>query len=256
MARPAPRLFLDDVPPLTLGLSITLKGGQWHYISKVLRLGANGHVRVFDGANGEWLGLIVEAGTRQGTIAIDQRLRQQTAAAGPLLLFSPIRKDPLSFLVQKATELGVRALWPVTMARTQGPQQARASEGRLQTIAAEASEQSERLDVPTITPPRSLADALAAVSGGPIVFCDEANTTGEGAAQPIVPALQALQCGADDIAILIGPEGGFTPEEREQIVDTAGVVPISLGPRILRAETAAIAALSAVQFVCAPAEKV
>ncbi len=249
----SPRLYLDQ--PLREAISIELAEQASNYLARVLRMRNGEIVRLFNARDGEWASEVVAVGTRRVTVRTSGRLRAPAEAGGPrlTLLFSPVKKDATDLIAEKATELGAKTLIPVITARTQ----ARVLRvDRLKKIALEAAEQTERLDLPDIEDPIPLNSALAGLPlATALVFCDEAGDEagvpwgGEtGRAPPIATVLPALR--GLDAAILIGPEGGFTPAERAGLRSRPATYPVSLGPRILRAETAAIAAMTLWQALC------
>ncbi|MGY6627314.1 MAG: 16S rRNA (uracil(1498)-N(3))-methyltransferase [Oceanicaulis sp.] len=233
-----PRLFIDA--PLSGGASLTLERDQAHYLVSVMRRQPGDTVRVFNGRDGEWRAALVSAGKREARLELADRLREQAAPPPLTLYFAPVKKARTDFIVEKATELGARAIIPVLTRRTNAE---RVRTDRLSALAREAAEQTERLDVPVIGEPLRL-DALmdAWPQDQRLIFCDETGGA------PMLEALLAVREGGSGPeqhwAILIGPEGGFAPEERERLRALPGVVPVSLGPRILRADTAAAAALA------------
>ncbi|GGY41099.1 16S rRNA (uracil(1498)-N(3))-methyltransferase [Parvularcula lutaonensis] len=239
--RPAPRLYTEA--GLGRG-SFSFDQAQARYLGSVLRLGAGDTVRLFNGRDGEWVYEITEITKRSGEARPLEHRREQVEAEGPTLLFAPLKRGPTEILVQKATELGVGTLQPVITARTNRD---KLRTDRMETIAIEAAEQCERLTIPRVEEPVALDAALSAVDG--FVFCDEAGDNESepwGGDEGRAP-LAAKVFGSTDAsprAILIGPEGGFTPEERARLRADSRALPISLGPRILRAETAAIVALT------------
>lgn len=230
-----PRLHVAD--RLETGHELGVGGDRAHYLRNVLRLRDGAELQLFNAADGEFQATIALAGRHEVRITVGGRTRAPAAEPGPTLVFAPIRRNRLDWLVEKAVELGVVRLVPVltqhTVVRPEGT-------ARLEAIATEAAEQCERLTVPPIDPPRPFAAWLASRSTAtPLLFADE---RGAG-----VPVGQALHTGA--VAdLLVGPEGGFAPEERARLLETPGVVPVSLGPRILRAETAALYMLTAWQL--------
>ena len=226
------RLFVEAA--LSEGEKVELPKEQAHYLRNVLRKGEGDAVRVFNGESGEWRADISALSKRSAELTIKQQLREPQACPDITLCFAPIRKHRTAFIIEKATELGVRTLQPVITARTQFPK-FNVQKARLQAI--EAAEQTERLDIPAIMKTQKL-DALldAWDETRTIIFADEA-----GDALPVANALKTLK---DPAAILIGPEGGFTPQERELLRSQSFVKPVSLGPRILRADTAALSLLT------------
>jgi len=234
----APRLFVDA--ELAAGVEITCDAGQANYLLNVLRLKSGADVRVFNGRDGEWHAEILAARRGKCTLGAKERLREQTTAQDIDYLFAPLKKARLDYMVQKATELGVAALRPVMTAYTVPD---RVNLERMRANAIEAAEQCNMLNLPDIAEPRALADVLAEwPPERRLIFCDEAAPV----ASPI-DALSAIPPGP--LAVLIGPEGGFSPHERADLLAAAFTVPISLGPRVMRADTAAVAALAIVNAV-------
>jgi 16S rRNA (uracil1498-N3)-methyltransferase len=232
------RLYVDA--GLGDGARVVPDEAQAHYLLHVMRAKAGDTVRLFNGRDGEWLAQVADVSKRSCALVCRQGLAPQSHVPDIWLVFAPIKKTPADYVVQKATELGVRRLQPVFTRRTIVT---RVNLERMRANAIEAAEQSERLDVPEIGEPQSLNAVLASwPEGRAIIFCDEA-----GEAPPIASALTNLRSGA--AAILTGPEGGFDPEERQTIRARPNVVPVSLGGRILRADTAALAALAVWQAV-------
>lgn len=224
--RALPRLFVDQ--PLEGDTTLRLDGKPAHYLVAVLRLGEGSDVLLFDDRSGEWLAHIRSAGKKQVELLVAERTRERETLPPLTLAFAPVKRAPLDWLVEKATELGVARLQPVLTQRTVVD---RVNLERLRLIGIEAAEQCGRTRLPLIGDPQKL-DRFLAEASGRLLFADE---TGG------VPLLSVL--GAGETIILTGPEGGFTPEERSRIL-SAGAVGTSLGPRILRAETAALAAVS------------
>ena len=249
--RHVPRLFVNM--PLSEGALITLPEGQAHYLARVMRLGGGDLARVFNGADGEWQAeLSLEGRKVMAEMKTCLRPQPNGAIAGPLLLFAPLKKTRTDFAVEKATELGVSRIIPVATERTQTR---RIKADRLQALAIEAAEQTERMDVPDIQDMLSLNKTLEEwPEGAPLVFCDEAGDDeaaiwggDAGRAKTMAKALEGID-GAGG-GILIGPEGGFSVEERTHLRSLDFVVPVTLGPRILRAETAIVASLTIWQAV-------
>ncbi|MFC7705693.1 16S rRNA (uracil(1498)-N(3))-methyltransferase [Plastorhodobacter daqingensis] len=225
------RLFVDQ--PLGRGQSVTLTRDQAHYLFAVMRLDRGAGVALFNGRDGEWLAEVAEAGKRGGTLLCTDQTRPLQLPPDLWLLFAPIKKARTDFIVEKAAELGAARIIPVQTAHTNSE---RIRQDRLQAHAVEAAEQCGGTFVPEVTPLVPLDRLLA---GWPqdrqILWCDEALA---GPHQ----TLEAARPGP--WAILIGPEGGFSEAERRRLREMAQVTSISLGPRILRADTAAVAALT------------
>ncbi|HEY5072722.1 MAG TPA: 16S rRNA (uracil(1498)-N(3))-methyltransferase [Caulobacteraceae bacterium] len=227
------RLFVTD--QMETGREVGLSEGQAHYLVDVMRLTGGEEVLAFNGRDGEWRSRLSRAARRAWVLVPEALSRQQAAGPDLDLLVALVRRPRLETIVEKAAELGVRRVRLLTTERT-GP--GRANMGRLEAIATEAAEQTGRLDVPKILPAARLKEILSAWSGERrLMFCDES-----GAAQRALEALGSAQGGS--WGILIGPEGGFSPAERARIRAVPGVAPVGLGPRILRADTAAVAALA------------
>jgi 16S rRNA (uracil1498-N3)-methyltransferase len=226
---------------LTEGGWVEIDAAQVHRLRNVLRLAAGAAVAGFNPRDGEFLCRVVELDRQRGRLAVEMRLRTGEPEADVWLLFAPVKRLRLDWLVEKGTELGVAAFIPVMTARTQAE---RLNPERLAAHAVAAAEQSERLSVPEIRPVAKLPALLAAwPAGRRLLVCDE---TGGGA--PVAAALDAVPPGAA-AAILIGPEGGFAQSELDALRDLPFVTRIGLGPRVLRAETAALAALAVFQAV-------
>ena len=230
------RLYIAD--PLAEGAEVELSKEHAHYLGNVLRKGVGDAVRVFNGEAGEWRAEITAMSKRAGKLTLIEPLRAPKLCPDITLCFAPIRKHRTSFIIEKAAELGVRKLQPVITARTQFPK-FNVEKARLQSI--EAAEQTERLDIPDIAPPVKLTQMIEDWDNRTLIYADEAGDA--------FPALNALGTLSGPAAILIGPEGGFTPQERELLRSQNFVKPVSLGPRILRADTAALALLTLWQAV-------
>jgi 16S rRNA (uracil1498-N3)-methyltransferase len=228
------RLFVNH--PLQERSRFALSATQCHYLLRVMRARIGSYVRVFNGTDGEWRARIVETGRNNCVLECEVRVAPQTPTPDFWLAFAPIKKTPADYLAQKATELGVRVLQPVITHRTIAR---RVNSERMRANAVEAAEQSGRLDVPEVREPVELKALLA---NWPrercLLFCDEA-----GAAPPIADALRRGEAWAA-WGVLTGPEGGFDETERGLIRGHPSVVAITLGPRIMRADTAAISALA------------
>ncbi len=227
-----PRLYIDTA--LIAGETIPLNEAQGKYLTRVMRLVDGAIVRAFDGRNGEWRCVLRSEGRRAALEPLEQ-IRKQVDALALSLLFTPVKKARTNFIVEKACELGVRDIWPVI---TQFTQTERVRTDRLQAVVIEAAEQTERMDIPLVHAPQALPKALVGWDPAiPLYFCDEG-----GDAKPMRAVLER---DAPRLAgILIGPEGGFAPKEREILRSLDFVIPVTLGPRILRAETAVVSALT------------
>ncbi|WP_191253832.1 16S rRNA (uracil(1498)-N(3))-methyltransferase [Kordiimonas sediminis] len=236
------RLYLTV--PLSQGTVIELDKEQSHYLANVMRQKLGASLLVFNGKDGEWLAEISDLQKRSVSLKVKSQTKPQTPEPDLWLAFAPIKKARLDFIAQKATELGVSHLIPTMTNRTIVD---RVKSERLDANAAEASEQSERLTVPTIADPIKLSKLLDDwPEDRMIMFCDE-DLSGK-------PAIIALQETLPDHAgkpwaLLIGPEGGFDDNERDRIQKHPNTVTVSLGPRVLRADTAALAAISLWQAV-------
>lgn len=229
------RLYVET--PLSAGGRVTLDNAQSHYLLNVMRAKTGDRLSLFNGLDGEWLARIAEVSKRACVLECERRTRTQGEVPDIWLCFAPIKKTPADYVVQKATELGVSALQPVFTRRTIVT---RVNEERMRANAIEAAEQSDRLTAPQIHEGVPLDKLLKSwPRERHILFCDEG-----GDARPIAQAASDTPC-----AILTGPEGGFDPAEREMIRAHDFVTPVTLGPRILRADTAALAALAIWQSV-------
>lgn len=234
--RSAIRLFVEAALDARAPLALT--SAQAHYLRAVMRQGPGDRIRLFNGRDGEWEATI-ESLTGRAAVRPGTRLAAQTPAPDVRLLFAPLKATTTRFVVQKATELGVGAIHPVL---THHGQTRRINVERLWTHAIEAAQQCRRLDVPQIVPPCPLADVLAAwPPERRLLVCDP------GAGRSVSKALADV--GVAPWAVLIGPEGGFAPEERRMLANHPAVFLAHLGPRILRAETAAAAALACFQAI-------
>ena len=233
----SPRLHVDA--DLAAG-DLVLDADQSHYLIRVMRRKPGDALRLFNGRDGEWSAVVADADKRACTLRLGEQTRPQADVPDIWHCFAPIKKSPLDYLVEKATELGVRRLKPVITERTENR---RVNTGRLADVAREAAEQCECLAIPGIDEPLPLETLLADWPAGRMLFfLDEARD-----ARPL--AAQAAKHAGGPAALITGPEGGFTPAERQQLLHHPASVPCSLGPRLMRAETAAAAALAIWQSV-------
>lgn len=232
----ATRLYVEaDLAP---GQAVALSSDQGHYLQHVLRRKPGDRLALFNGRDGEWTAEIAELHKGRGVVTALACARAQAPSPDLWLAFAPVKRTRLDFLVQKAVELGVAALIPVL---TRFTMVERVKEERLVANAIEAAEQCDRLDVPAVHAPVDLGRMIDGWDPARrLLFCDEG-----GEAQPLATVLAAAQdVPAGPWALLIGPEGGFHPAERAYLRTLSYVTPVTLGPRILRADTAAIAALA------------
>jgi len=236
-----PRLFVDA--PLGAAATVALDRMQTNYLCNVLRLSQDASVLVFNGRDGEWLCALERGARKSAMLAVRERTREQTRPGDLHYLFAPLKHARLDYMVQKAVELGVARLQPVLTRHTQAT---RVNLERMTANAIEAAEQCGILSIPDIMQPSPLDAVIAGLDARRIlIFCDERADN----ADPVA-ALSALRIAAPpSLAVLIGPEGGFTQEERERLLKRPNIVRLALGPRILRADTAAIAALTLAQSV-------
>ena len=224
-----PRLFVRAA--LGEGATVELDAGPANYLGNVLRLGPGAELLIFDGVSGEWLARIAEAGKRRMTLCVERRTREPETIPDVWLAFAPVKRAQTDWLIEKATELGAARLLPVMTQRTVAE---RVRLERLEAIAIEAAEQCGRTRLPDIDEPIALKHLLRHRDPARTLYlADEAG--GEWAPDAFTPG---------PCIILTGPEGGFTDDERAAIRAAPNSLPVSLGPRILRAETAALVALS------------
>ena len=231
------RLFVEA--DLAGGIEAPLSEAQMHYVRHVMRRPDGTPLLLFNGRDGEWRATLVQRGKKAAVAAVDERTREQTAESDLWLCFAPIKRARIDYVAEKATELGVSALQPVL---TQHTAVDRVNVDRLRANAVEAAEQTERLTVPEVREPVQLVKLLGDwPAGRRLLICDE---TGGG--PPIAEVLTALDEGARAASwgIVIGPEGGFAANEIAAFRRMKDVTAVGLGPRILRADTAALAALA------------
>ena len=226
------RLFVDAA--LGAAQSVAMNRDQANYLFNVMRLGRGDHVALFNGRDGEWTAEVAECNKRAGVLVCQEQTMAVQMPPDLWLLFAPIKKARTDFIVEKAAEMGAARIMPVQTRFTNAD---RIRQDRLQAHAVEAAEQCGGTFVPEVTELARLEDVL---SNWPddrqLMFCDE-TLAGATSALEAAPA-------SGKWAILIGPEGGFSPEEQVRLRAMPGVVPVSLGPRILRADTAAVAAMA------------
>jgi 16S rRNA (uracil1498-N3)-methyltransferase len=233
------RLFTQD--DLSEGEMVELTANQAHYLRNVMRFKSGETVALFNGRDGEWRGRVAALGKGRGQVAVEIQTRRQRDEPDLWLLFAPLKRGPMDVLVQKAVELGASRLQPVLTERVNST---RINTDRLTANAVEAAEQCERLTIPDICAAAPLGKVLADwPTDRRLWVCAET-----GASTPIRDAFGAGHAGGAD-AILVGPEGGFVNNELDVLNKLPFVTAVSLGPRILRAETAAIAALACYQAV-------
>jgi 16S rRNA (uracil1498-N3)-methyltransferase len=235
MVKTTPRLYVET--PLSAGQEFALEKEQGHYLATVLRLSVGDAVSLFNTRDGEWLAYLIEASKKGVSCRVEQLTGDVRPPPDIEYLFAPLKHARLDYMVQKATELGARRLRPVITARTIAE---RVNLTRMRANAVEAAEQCNLVFVPEVLEPLPLNKLLAAWDPArSLVYCNEKAV--------IADPLEALKSLAPPAAVLVGPEGGFTNEERDHLQSLRFVTPISLGPRIMRADTVAIAALALVQ---------
>jgi len=233
----SPRLYVEA--PLAEGANVALDSAQTHYLVTVLRLKSGDRVLVFNGRDGEWSAALTVL-KRSAALIVGAKTREQTSPADLHYLFAPLKAARFDYMVQKAVEMGVSRLQPVL---TRHSQVARVNTDRMRANAIEAAEQCGILSLPDIEAPVALAHLLAQWDPARrLMFCDE-----DAEVTDPVAALGGLP--RSPLAVLIGPEGGFAEDERASLLKLPNVVRLSLGPRILRADTAAVAALTLVQVL-------
>lgn len=236
----APRLFVDA--PLQSGARIELDRGQANYLLNVLRLRAGEPVLVFNGRDGEWRTEVSVEGRKAADLVCVEQVREQTVLPDLIYAFAPLKHARLDYMVQKAVEMGAGILQPVLTRRTQS---ARVNLERMRSNAIEAAEQCGILSIPVVRPEEDLVNFLKGLEHDRVVvFCDE-----DAPVSNPVRALAELGNNGLGPAVIVGPEGGFTDQERALVAAHERCVRVSLGPRILRADTAAVAALAIVQSV-------
>ena len=236
----APRLFIDA--PFRAGARIALDRGQANYLLNVLRLRAGESVLVFNGKDGEWRAEVAVEGRKAADLACVERTREQTTAPDLIYAFAPLKHARLDYMVQKAVEMGAGVLQPVLTQRTQS---SRVNLERMRSNTVEAAEQCGIISLPAVREEVDLGVFLKTLEKDRLlVFCDE-----DAPVFNPIDALAKLGNKGAKLAVVVGPEGGFTNQERALVAAHETCVRVSLGPRILRADTAAVAALAIVQAV-------
>ena len=235
----APRLFVDA--PLESGAVVALNRAQSHYLGTVLRLGPNDAILTFNGRDGEWRATLL--GGKSSSLRLEGQTRPQPSSPALHYCFAPLKHSRLDYMVQKAVEMGASVLQPVSTRRTQAT---RVNEVRMRANAIEAAEQCGVLALADVRTPLRFADLLDRWPDDRLmVFCDEAAEVTDP-----VEALRRVGPRAErGVGLIIGPEGGFDPDERRALMALPHTVRLSLGPRVLRADTAAVAALAVIQAV-------
>jgi 16S rRNA (uracil1498-N3)-methyltransferase len=230
------RLYVED--PIILGTGIATSSEQFNYMANVLRMADGAEVLIFNGRDGEWKARLAFPSKKKIVLVPQELTRPQPAPCDLHYLFAPLKVGRIDYLIQKAVEMGAGVLQPVMTQHVQGKI---TNLDRLQANAIEASEQCGILAIPEVRQPMKLRDLLDTwPSSRRIIYCDEGD---EG--QNPLPVLSRIK--DRELALLIGPEGGFSEEERQLLRNHESVTPIPLGPRILRADTAAVAALAVIQ---------
>jgi 16S rRNA (uracil1498-N3)-methyltransferase len=224
---------------LQKGAEFVASPAQANYLLNVLRLKAGDGVLLFNGRDGEWRSTIANAGRRTCRLVLEEQTREQERGPDLIYLFAPLKRARLDYMVEKAVELGAARLCPVLTRHTQAE---RVNLERMRAHVVEAAEQCGILRLPEVYAPQRLDTVLDGWDDSrKLVFCDEAAEP----ASPIEALRSAIEPGGP-VAVLIGPEGGFSTEERTRLLALPGVVRLALGPRIMRADTAAVAALALV----------
>ena len=250
----SPRLYVTD--DLQSGAELAVAQPQAHYLRNVMRLNAGDRVLAFNGRDGEWQATLGGTG-KQATLVVQEQTRPQTEPGDLHYWFAPLKHERLDYMVQKAVEMGVTRLQPVL---TQHTQVKRVNVERMRANCIEAAEQCGVLDIPEIGEPVALARTLVAREPERLlVFCDEdaeikdpiaaLSDAREAPAAMLPLTMTSASSGPQPISLLVGPEGGFAEAERAALLKLPNVIRLSLGPRILRADTAAVAALTLIQAV-------
>ncbi|GGF60233.1 ribosomal RNA small subunit methyltransferase E [Azorhizobium oxalatiphilum] len=235
----AQRLFVRE--DLQAGHAFSLPHDQAHYVANVIRLPVGGVLLLFNGRDGEWRATRGQGGKKDVRLEVEAQVRPQPAAPTLTYAFAPLKHARLDYMVQKAVEMGAGVLAPVL---TQHTQVSRVNSERMEANAVEAAEQCGILSLPEVRAPIALAAFLTALpEGESLVFCDEAAPVAD-------PVMTLAPLKGRRVTVLIGPEGGFSADERTLLMRHPAVTVVALGPRILRADTAGVAALALVQAAC------
>lgn len=244
MSASAKPLRLFVTADLVVGSEIGLSPEQARYVLQVMRRSEGDPIQLFNGCDGEWQGALVVKGKKAANVLLKSQSRPQYANSDLALYFAPVKRTAIDLIAQKATELGIASLHPVITARTNSD---RVNVDRLTAIAIEAAEQCERLTVPVVHTPLALADAFARWPDNRALYVLDETGLGAPIAQVLRDSAAQGQFGA---AFVMGPEGGFADSELDLLRGLPFSTAVSLGPRILRAETAALAALTCWQALC------
>lgn len=233
--RTARRIYVNS--PLVEGGEVSLVDNQAHYVLNVLRQGVDDVMIIFNGVDGEWRAILTRFNKKSATYICEKLLREQPIAAGIAFAFAPLKKDRLEYMVQKAVEMGASTLLPVMTQYTQNNKL-----DKCEIYAIEAAEQCGILCLPQITKPLRFKEFVKQFSEKSIIFCDEL--------APIANPIEALVGhNLSDAILFVGPEGGFSDEERAALLALPKVIRLSLGKNILRADTAAVAAMAVINAV-------
>ena len=239
-----PRLYAGSA--LTAGAAIVLEPPQAHYLLHVLRLKGGDPVLLFNGRDGEWRGQLETPGKRTVSVRLEESTRAQTAPGNLHYWFAPLKHSRLDYMTQKAVEMGASLLQPIITRYTQA---SRVNLDRMRANAVEAAEQCGILTLADVAAPLALAEALAQREPSRLlIFCDE-DAEVKDPVTTLRGARQSSSRSNPPMALLVGPEGGFAEDERAMLLQAPNVLRLALGPRILRADTAAVAALALVQAV-------